>query len=261
VRVLPFRCISMTGAGRPCWRPVAVAGQRCDRCWGELVVSPGVANRLELAAEAELPGWVASKLAGDGEAMVRVVVAGRGDLSPAVLGRLAVDADPGVRAALAANAASPAEADALLALDPDPDVVVRLATRATTAPAVLALLCTHGDRRVRGGVAGNPATTGATERELACRERDPVVLAALAAKASTSKLVLSWLAQHPQSGVSGPARRILAGHGGAASAPQRGADPLPPARAPRTAPADLDDLTGGQTDQIGERRGQAGTGG
>jgi hypothetical protein len=164
---------------------------------------------VELAAEPDLPNWVASRLVDDLEPMVRIVVAGRTDVAPGLLRRLAADPDPGVRTAVAANGSLPADADARLAADPDGDVVIRLAARAGVAPAVLGALRRHPDPRVRGAVAGNTSADASLDRALACTEADPAVLAALAAKATTPNLVLSWLAQHPAPLVADPAVRQL----------------------------------------------------
>lgn len=150
-----------------------------------------------MAAEPDLPEWVAASLVDDPEAMVRIVVAGRADVTVDLLRHLGADPDPGVRAAVAANRSSPPDVDARLAADNDADVVVGVAARAGVASAVLIGLCRHPDPRVRGTVAGNTSTDTAVERTLACHEADPVILAALAAKPTTSGLVLSWLAQHP----------------------------------------------------------------
>lgn len=164
---------------------------------------------MELAAEPDLPGWVAASLVDDPEPMVRIVIAGRADVPPDLLRSLGADSDPGVRAALAGNLSSPADVDARLAADADRDVVICLAARAGLTPAVLTALGHHPDRHVRGAVAGNPSAEATLDRAMACEEADPVVLAALAAKPTTPGLVLSWLAKHPAPVVAESAARQL----------------------------------------------------
>jgi hypothetical protein len=159
-----------------------------------------------LAAEADLPGWVADLLACDVEAMVRVLVAERAELDGDAAVRLAGDRDPSVRAAVAANRRCPPVALPRLAGDPDPGVAAAVAARPDLDLSVLELLADHPDRRVRGAVAANPAAGEAAERRLACRERDVGVLAALAAKPSTSPVVRGWLARHPAPEVASRAR-------------------------------------------------------
>lgn len=199
------RCVSLTTRGRPCWRPVPERGQRCTSCWSQLAVSPTVSQRVELAAEPDLPTWVAAVLGDDPEPMVRTVLAGRVDVAPQLLRHLGADSDPGVRATLATNGSVPADVDARLASDIDADVVIRLAARAGLTPAVLTGLRHHPDPRVRGAVAGNISADASLDRALACDETEPEILAALAAKSTTPGPVLAWLAQHPAPLVAAPA--------------------------------------------------------
>lgn len=203
------RCVSLTVRGRTCWRPVPGRGQRCTRCWSQLAASTVTSQRVELAAEPDLPGWVAAALVDDPEPMVRIVIGGRPDVAPELLHRLGADWDPGVRAALAANGSLPPDLDSRLAVDPDSDVLIRLAARVGVTSTVLSALRHHPDPRVRGAVAGNTSAEASLDQALACQEEDPTVLAALAAKATTPNLVLSWLAQHPAPLVAAPAARQL----------------------------------------------------
>ncbi|MDQ6840684.1 MAG: hypothetical protein M3137_20690 [Actinomycetota bacterium] len=203
------RCVSLTVNDRPCWRRVVKRGQRCTHCWRRLVVSPTTSHRVELAAEPDLPAWVTTLLVEDPEPMVRMVVAGRFDIAAEFLRRLGGDPDPGVRSALADNESLPADVAVRLAADPDSDIVIRLAARPGVARAVLAGLGHHSDARVRGALAGNTGADEHLDRTLASHEIDPVVLAALAAKTTTSALVLTWLAQHPAPLVAEPAARQL----------------------------------------------------
>lgn len=184
-------------------------GQRCTRCWSQLAVSPAASQRVELAAEPDLPAWVAAVLSDDPEPMVRTVIAGRGDVAPQLLRHLGADSDPGVRATLAANGPLPADVDNRLASDTDAGVVIRLAARAGLTAAVLAGLRHHPDPRVRGAVAGNASADASLDRAVACDETEPAVLAALAAKSTTPGPVLAWLAQHPAPLVAAPAARQL----------------------------------------------------
>lgn len=145
------RCASLRAGGRACWRRVARRGDRCDRCWTELAASTAVTDRAELAAEADLPGWVAQLLAVDVEAMVRVLVAERPGVDDAVLRRLAFDRDASVRAAAASNPGLAEATERRLACqEQDLSVLAALAAKPSTAPVVRGWLARHPSPAVAG---------------------------------------------------------------------------------------------------------------
>jgi uncharacterized protein (DUF2336 family) len=81
----------------------------------------------------------AKQLAQNGDADVRLQLAGRDDVKPELLYYLAEDKDPAVRRAIAANAATPRKADLLLAEDEDGEVRVGMAEKiALLAPGLSA---------------------------------------------------------------------------------------------------------------------------
>ncbi|MGH9066580.1 MAG: hypothetical protein ACRD0J_03530 [Acidimicrobiales bacterium] len=120
MRLFPHRCISLTAEGRPCWRRVRRAGERCDWCWDSLATSTRTLYRIEVAREPALPEWVVEILVVDPSPAVRMTLAARPDLSPARLIALGGDHDPTVVRQVAAHSATPSEVRAALCFHPDP---------------------------------------------------------------------------------------------------------------------------------------------
>lgn len=126
------RCCSRTPQGRPCRRRVSAWGQRCERCWEQLVASPSIAVRLQLAREVPLPPQVRARLVQDPAMAVRAAMASRPDLSVPEQQQLVADEHVPVLRDLALNPALDPGLRARLAAHPDVLVRTRAMVSLTT---------------------------------------------------------------------------------------------------------------------------------
>jgi hypothetical protein len=128
------RCCSRTPQGRRCRRRVPAWGQRCDSCWGQLVSSPSIAIRLQLAREIPLPAHIRARLVQDQAMAVRAAMASRPDLTVAEQQQLIRDEHVPVLRDLALNPSLSPDLRVQLAAHPDILVRTRAMVQLTANP-------------------------------------------------------------------------------------------------------------------------------
>jgi hypothetical protein len=120
------RCASYDTTGRPCRRRVQRWGDRCNRCWEQLVRSESVAHRMQLAQELAIPAAARQRLVVDQVMAVRMSMASRPDLSGPDQMALAQDDQVAVLRALASNPRLAPELRSSLSAHHDPLVRANL---------------------------------------------------------------------------------------------------------------------------------------
>lgn len=68
-------CISKRSNNSSCWNHVKIKGTRCETCWKDLLHSPQINQRMELAKAENQPEWVQEQFLKDPNEDVREVYA------------------------------------------------------------------------------------------------------------------------------------------------------------------------------------------